>query len=180
MNRAAGSSDPAAPGPFLLVDPPVVSIEEYRASGGGTGLERARSMGPAAIIDEIRRSGLRGRGGAGFPTATKWTSVRNGGGRDHYAVCNGAEGEPATFKDRALMRANPYQVLEGLAIAALAVEAQEAFVAVKTSFGPEREALGRALAEMRDADMLGELPLRIVTGPEEYLFGEEKALLEVI
>src|SRR6266571_1107503 len=107
MNRSAGSSDPAAPGPFLLVDPPVVSIEEYRASGGGTGLERARSMGPAAIIDEIRRSGLRGRGGAGFPTATKWTSVRNGGGRHHYAVCNGAE-EYLFGEEKALL-----EVIEG-------------------------------------------------------------------
>jgi NADH-quinone oxidoreductase subunit F len=95
-------------------------------------------------------------------------------------VCNAAEGEPATFKDRALLRANPYQVIEGTLIAALAVEAREVFVALKASFGPENEAVSRALGEMDAAGMLGDVPVRVVTGPEEYLFGEEKALLEVI
>src|SRR5207302_5545095 len=93
---------------FLLSDPPVASLEDYLARGGGVGLARARSMDPADVIDEIRDSGLRGRGGAGFPTGRKWAAVRQGGGRHRYVVCNGAEGEPATFKDRALLRANPY------------------------------------------------------------------------
>lgn len=98
----------------------------------------------------------------------------------HFAVCNGAEGEPATFKDRALLRANPYQVIEGLVIAGQAVDAREGFVAVKASFGAERRALERALTEMGDAGLLVDMPVSVVTGPEEYLFGEEKALLEVI
>jgi NADH-quinone oxidoreductase subunit F len=106
--------------------------------------------------------------------------VRQGGGRHHFVVCNAAEGEPATFKDRALLRANPYQVIEGLVIAGLAVEAREGFVAVKASFGRERDAVERALEEMARAGLLGGLPIRVVSGPEEYLFGEEKALLEVI
>jgi NADH:ubiquinone oxidoreductase subunit F (NADH-binding) len=165
---------------FLLADPAVASLEDYLAQGGGRAIDQAKLKGPDAVIEEIASSGLRGRGGAGFPTATKWTTVRQGGGRHHYVVCNAAEGEPATFKDRALMRANPYQVLEGVAIASLAVDALEAFIALKSSFQREREALVRALAEMEAEDLLGGVPIRIVSGPEEYLFGEEKALLEVI
>jgi NADH-quinone oxidoreductase subunit F len=165
---------------FLLTDPPVESLAGYLVPGGGTGLERARSMEPSQVIEEVGASGLRGRGGGGFPTGRKWASVRQGGGRHHYVVCNAAEGEPATFKDRALLRANPYQVIEGTVIAALAVEAREAFVALKASFERETAALARALDEMEAAGLLGGLPVRLVTGPEEYLFGEEKALLEVI
>ncbi len=133
-------------------------------------------------MDQLARAGLRGRGGAGFPTATKWRSVAAGGSElgDRYVVANGAEGEPGTFKDRPLMRANPYQVLEGLSIAATVVDAREAFVAVKASFAPEIEALERALREMADAGLLCDAPVSLVGGPEEYLFGEEKALLEVI
>jgi NADH-quinone oxidoreductase subunit F len=132
------------------------------------------------VIDEIAASGLRGRGGAGFPTGTKWRTVRQAGGRHHYAVANGAEGEPGTFKDRAIMRANPYQVIEGLAIAACAVEAVEMFIAVKASFALEHERLVSAITEMDRAGMLDDLTVTVVAGPEEYLFGEEKALLEVI
>src|SRR5579864_6423788 len=141
---------------FLLSDPPVASLEDYLARGGGAGLARARSMSPEKIIEEVRDSGLRGRGGAGFPTGRKWTSVQQGGGRHHYVVCNGAEGEPATFKDRALLRANPYQVVEGALIAAAAMAASEIFVGVKASFERERGALERALAEMGGAGLLGD------------------------
>jgi NADH:ubiquinone oxidoreductase subunit F (NADH-binding) len=95
-------------------------------------------------------------------------------------VANGAEGEPGTFKDRPLMRSNPYQVVEGLSVAATVVGAREAFIAVKASFEPEIAALERALAEMAAAGLLSEAPVSLVAGPEEYLFGEEKALLEVI
>ena len=173
MPRPTGSG-------FLLADRPIGSLDDYLAVGGGRGLEQARGMTPPAIIDEVARSGLRGRGGAGFHTGTKWQAVLGGGGRHHYAVCNSAEGEPATFKDRALLRTNPYQVIEGLLIAARAVEAIEAFVALKVSFERELDALARALDEFDAAGLLEELPVRIVQGPEEYLFGEEKALLEVI
>jgi NADH-quinone oxidoreductase subunit F len=133
-------------------------------------------------LAELERAGLRGRGGAGFPTATKWRSVAAGGRElgHRYAVVNGAEGEPGTFKDRPLMRANPYQMLEGLSVAATVVDAREAFVAVKSSFASEIDALERALREMSNADLLCDAPVSLVGGPEEYLFGEEKALLEVI
>ena len=143
-------------------------------------MRAARALGPEATIEELTASGLRGRGGAGFPTGAKWASVRSAGGGTHYAVANGAEGEPATFKDRTLMRADPYRVIEGLAIAAFCVDAPAAYLGVKRSFAVEAANLRRAAVELGDAGLLGELTISIVEGPDEYLFGEEKALLEVI
>jgi NADH:ubiquinone oxidoreductase subunit F (NADH-binding) len=163
----------------LLPEEPVASLADWIAVGGGEGLARARAMAPGALIQEVQLSRLRGRGGAGFPTGTKWASVAAGGPATRYAVCNAAEGEPGTFKDRALIRANPYQLLEGLLIAGHAVDATASYVAVKASFEREHGHLARALAELVDAGWV-DRPVQIVTGPEEYLFGEEKALLEVI
>ena len=136
-------------------------------------------MSPGALVQEVQLSHLRGRGGAGFPTGTKWSSVLHGEGGTHYAVCNAAEGEPGTFKDRVLMRRNPYVVLEGLLIATHAVAATSAYLATKSSYQREVTRLSGALEEMVAAGWV-DLPVHIVTGPEEYLFGEEKALLEVI
>jgi NADH:ubiquinone oxidoreductase subunit F (NADH-binding) len=164
----------------VLADPALQSLDDYVAVGGGDGLRRTVEIGPAAAIEVVTAAGLRGRGGAGFPTGVKWRSVAEGGGRHHYAVCNAAEGEPGTFKDRALLRANPYAVLEGLLISAVAVEAREAFIALKASFAPEIERVRGALAEMEARGWLGNRTVVVMTGPEEYLFGEEKALLEVI
>ena len=167
---------------LLLPVSPYLSLDEYLAAGGGRALAAARAQGAGWVLDELDRAGLRGRGGAGFPAGQKWRSVASGGAAlgDRYAVANGAEGEPGTFKDRPLLRANPYQVLEGLSIAATVVGAREAFLGLKASFGPEIEALERALPEMADAGLLCDAPVSLVVGPEEYLFGEEKALLEVI
>ena len=167
---------------LLLPAHPFRSVDAYVAAGGGRALTAARDRGGEWVLDELDRAGLRGRGGAGFPAGRKWRSVASGGAAlgDRYVVANGAEGEPGTFKDRPLLRANPYQVLEGLSVAATVVGAREAFVAVKASFGPEIEALERALREMADADLLCDAPVTLIAGPEEYLFGEEKALLEVI
>jgi len=164
----------------LLPEAPIATLSEYLDAGGGRGLTRARELGPDRVIEEIERAGLRGRGGAGFPAATKWRTVRGDGRTKTYAVCNAAEGEPGTFKDRALLRADPFQMLEGLAIAALAVGADEVYIGIKASFTPEIERVTRALLEIEHAGLLGDLTATIVTGPEEYLFGEEKALLEVI
>ncbi len=165
---------------MLLPVSPITTIDDYLAAGGGEGLRAARMLGPAATIEEITASGLRGRGGAGFPTGAKWASVRAAGGGTHYAVANGAEGEPATFKDRTLMRADPYRIVEGLAIAGFCIDAPAAYIGVKRSFGVEAANLRRAAVELGDAGLLGELSISIVEGPDEYLFGEEKALLEVI
>ncbi len=166
--------------PFLLPATPVTSLDEYLAGDGGLGLQQAQKLGPGGTIEAIGRSGLRGRGGAGFPTGRKWSTVAGAAGTHHYLVMNAAEGEPGTFKDRALLRSNPYQVVEGLIIAAFAVGAAEAFVGIKASFEPEIQALTRAVAEIQNAGICSDCQITIVPGPDEYLFGEEKALLEVI
>jgi NADH-quinone oxidoreductase subunit F len=165
---------------FLLPAAPLEKLEDYLEAGGGQGLEAARRLGPEATIDEVGASGLRGRGGGGFPTGAKWAGVVATEGTHRFAVCNAAEGEPGTFKDRRLMRSNPYQLVEGLAIAAFAIGAREAFIGLKASFEMEIAALQRALEEMQEAGLAGDVPIRLVPGPDEYLFGEEKALLEVI
>jgi NADH:ubiquinone oxidoreductase subunit F (NADH-binding) len=168
----------------LLSDPSIRTLDDFLAAGGGRGLERARSLGPDGVIAEVLLSRLRGRGGAGFPTGRKWASVRGDGPDDgagaRYVVANGAEGEPGTFKDRAILRANPYQVIEGLAVAALAVGAVETYIGLKASFTREIEAVEQAVTEMADAGMLGDLTVTLVAGPEEYLYGEETGLLQVI
>ncbi len=164
----------------LLDGAPVTSLAEHRAHGGGQALEAARQLEPEVLIEEITASGLRGRGGGGFPTGRKWAGVRGGGLGRRFAVCNAAEGEPGTFKDRALLRHDPYKVLEGLCIAAYAVGAEAAYIATKASYQREAELLGRAIEELAADPLFGTLPITLVLGPDEYLFGEEKALLEVI
>ncbi len=165
---------------YLLPPEPVTSVAGWRAIGGGAGLDAARRLGAEFTIDEITVAGLRGRGGGGFPTGRKWAGIRAQEGTHRYVVCNAAEGEPATFKDRAILRANPYQVVEGIAIAALSVGAREVFVGIKAKFVTEIERLTRAIAEMQAEGLAGDVPITVVEGPEEYLFGEEKAMLEVI
>jgi NADH-quinone oxidoreductase subunit F len=168
---------------FLLPERPIASIDEWLATDvGGLGVERAQSIGPQATIDLVQRSGLRGRGGAGFPTGRKWASIAAPGpsAGPRYVVCNAAEGEPATFKDRALMRANPYQLVEGMIIAAFAVGAAEAYICLKASFEREIAAVTRAVEEFQRAGICQDCQVTVVSGPEEYLFGEEKAMLEVI
>lgn len=165
---------------FLLPYQPLDSLDAWVALGGGDGLEAAQRLGRDGTIDELRASGLRGRGGGGFPTGAKWAGVAAGRGTHRYVVCNAAEGEPGTFKDRRLMRNNPYQLVEGVAIAAFAIGATEAFIGLKASFTKEIDRLQQAIADMAAAGLLGDVPIRLVPGPEEYLLGEEKALLEVI
>ena len=115
------------------------------AAGGGRGLQRALEVGAVATIEVIAAAGLRGRGGAGFPTGRKWPSVRDGGAGQRFVVANGAEGEPATFKDRTLMRRDPYRIVEGAAIAAFAVGAGTVYLATKRSYAPR----GRGAAPRR-------------------------------
>ena len=166
---------------FLLPDDPITSLDAYLATDtGGLGLQRAQEIGPAATVDAVTSSGLRGRGGGGFPTGRKWASIASQAGTRRYVVCNGAEGEPGTFKDRALLRSNPYQLVEGIVIAAFAVGADEAFIGLKRSFEREQAAVTRAVQEFQAAGICPDCTVTIVAGPDEYLFGEEKAMLEVI
>ncbi|MDQ3352588.1 MAG: SLBB domain-containing protein, partial [Actinomycetota bacterium] len=166
--------------PVLLAGDPVVDLADHVRRGGGAAYAQAVRQGPDATIEQITRSGLRGRGGGGFPTGVKWAGIRDAGEGLRFAVCNAAEGEPGTFKDRTLLRHDPYQVLEGLAIAAYAVGAEAAYIATKASYTIEVERLATAIDEMRSAGAFVDVPVELVLGPDEYLFGEEKALLEVI
>ncbi len=167
---------------MMLSGDPVDSLAAYRDRGGLDGYAAAQALGPAGVIDELAASGLRGRGGAGFPVGTKWRSVAAGGAGvgDRFVVANGAEGEPGTFKDRAILRHNPYPLIEGLLIAAQALGAERVFVALKSSFEVEARRVAAAADEIADAGVADGVSIELVRGPDEYLFGEEKALLEVI
>jgi NADH:ubiquinone oxidoreductase subunit F (NADH-binding) len=165
----------------LLPRHAVTTLDEYLGSDiGGLGLRAALDLGPSGTIDVIERSGLRGRGGAGFPTGRKWRTIASAASPRRYVVCNAAEGEPSTFKDRALMRANPYQLLEGVLVAAFAVGADSVYLGLKASFETELERVIRAAAEMQDAGICADCEINVVEGPADYLYGEETALLEVI
>ena len=165
----------------LLPEQPINSLDEYIKVGpGGVGIERAVKIGRDATIEAVTQSGLRGRGGAGFPTGRKWAGVRDQPGTHRYVVANGAEGEPGTFKDRMLLRMNPYQFIEGTIIAAYAVDAIEVYIGLKAKFEREADRLIDAIAEMQQAGICQDCTMTVVRGPDEYLYGEEKALLEVI
>lgn len=164
----------------LLPDEPFANYDEYAAATGENAVLMARTMGVDAVLREIQKSKLRGRGGAGFPTGVKWSSIRAHPCPTRDVVCNAGEGEPGTFKDRFLLRKNPYATLEGMIIAAAVVDARKLFVVLKASFEQELERLRSAADEMDRLDLFGALQIEFVEGPEEYLLGEEKALLEVI
>lgn len=166
---------------FLLPHEPIERLDDYLTTDtGGAGIERALRIGAAATIEMLVASGLRGRGGGGFPTGVKWAGIAGQTEYRRYLVCNGAEGEPGTFKDRALIRANPYQIVEGLLIAAFAIDATEIFICLKASFEREIAVITKAVQDFQNAGIGGDYSVSIVGGPEEYLFGEEKAMLEVI
>ena len=166
--------------PYLLPEKPLNSLDEYIAIGGLDGFKRARSMTRDAVLAEIKKSGLRGRGGAGFPVGIKWTSIASDPCPTKYVACNATEGEPGTFKDRMMMRRNPYQLLEGVAIAAYVMNAKKAFIAMKHTFDEAIARTAQAHKEMTARNALGDIPIQFVYGPEDYLLGEEKAMLEVI
>ncbi len=159
---------------------PIQSLEGYQAQGGLEGLEKARGMKPKDVIEEIRKSGLRGRGGAGFPTGVKWMTTDSEPSSKKYLVCNLAEGEPGTYKDRYLISKNPYQLIEGVLIASYAVNAQLAVIGTKAKFKSTIERMQHAIREMENAGLMPKGNVRLVLGPDDYLLGEEKALLEVI
>lgn len=166
----------------VLDTQPTETLDDYVAAGGGRSLRRAVELGPAAVIERVADAGLRGRGGAGFPTGLKWQTVaKNGAAAGTITVVvNAAEGEPGTFKDRALLRRNPYRVLEGALVAAYAMGAPRVVVATKGSFTVEVDRLEQAIAELAAARIASDVTIEIVRGPDSYLYGEETALIEVI
>jgi len=165
----------------LIPEKPYESYDEYLAQyGGKSPVLKARQAAPDAIIKEIKDAGLRGRGGAGFPTGIKWTTIKNHPCPTRYVVCNASEGEPGTYKDRYLIRKNPYATIEGMLVAAHVVNAKGLYIAIKGVYLREIARLEKALAEVRAKGLLDGIPFTIIHGPDSYLYGEEKALLEVV
>ena len=166
----------------VLYPTPIGTLDEYTKARGGKGLAAARAMSADEIIKQLEASGLRGRGGAGFPTGRKWRTVRDycSNFERTSVVVNAAEGEPGTFKDRTIIRNDPFQVLEGAVIAALAVNADQIIVGTKQSFTAEFERLRAAVAEITSAGWVDGIEISVFGGPNEYLYGEETALLETI
>ena len=166
----------------VLPPQPIESLEEYVKARGGRGVEAAHHENPNMLIEVVEASGLRGRGGAGFPTGRKWRTVRENASADlaTTVVVNGAEGEPGTFKDRTIMRLDPYAVVEGALIAARAVGARSVIFGLKRTFVPEVSRMRAAIAEMQREGWTEGLDLTVFEGPDEYLYGEETALLETL
>lgn len=163
-----------------------VLLPEYRQNGGYRGLEKAlREMQPAQIRDEVKASGLRGRGGAGFFTGVKWSFFPVDAPGDKYLVCNGDEMEPGTFKDRQLLEADPHQLVEGMAIAAYALNVTTGYIFLRYAYDRCYTNLLRAIAEAKEAGLLGRnilgsefcFELHVHRSAGRYICGEETALL---
>src|SRR5947208_1021477 len=152
----------------VLSPQPIESLEEYVTRRGGRGIDAARQIDADTLIAELEASGLRGRGGAGFPTGRKWRTVRENAS-DVLAttvVVNGAEGEPGTFKDRTIMRLDPYAVVEGALIAARVVGANSVVFGLKRTFVPEVSRMRAAIVEMKRAGWAEGLDLSVFEGPD--------------
>ena len=159
-----------------ITDP--LSLADYRAHGGLAGLERARGMTKAQIVAEVTESGLRGRGGAGFPTGIKWKTVSEAAGDRKYIVCNADEGDSATFADRMLMEGDPFTLIEGMAIAGLACGATKGFVYIRSEYPVAIRVMEAAVRIGREAGVLGPVfDMEIRTGAGAYVCGEETSLL---
>jgi len=152
-----------------------LSQNDYSATGGWKGLNRARHLPRAQIIDEVIASGLRGRGGAGFPAGVKWRTVAEAPGERKYVVCNADEGDSGTFADRMLMEGDPYALIEGMAIAGLAVGACKGFIYVRSEYP-------HAIAKLRAAIagcpwVIAPFEIEVRVGAGAYVCGEETSLL---
>ena len=167
-----------------LIDP--VSIHDYCSNGGFDGFTVATKMSAAKIIEEIKKSGLRGRGGAGFPTGIKWQTVANASGDQKYIACNADEGDSGTFSDRMLMEGDPFCLIEGMMIAGLAVGANRGYIYLRSEYPLTREIFSEALNSAKDAGWLGkniqgtgfEFEIDLHIGAGSYVCGEETAMLE--
>ena len=165
-----------------------VDLSLYRSRGGFKALEKTLSKDQKSSIEEIVSSGLRGRGGAAFPSGKKIEMVRNSGEEQRYIICNADEGEPGTFKDRFIMKHVPFLLLEGIAIAAYLAGASKGYIYVRHEYPEARKSLKSAIAEAKGKGLLGEnilgsgysLDLEIFSGAGSYLCGEETALLSSI
>ncbi|MFB0612811.1 NADH-ubiquinone oxidoreductase-F iron-sulfur binding region domain-containing protein [Aurantiacibacter poecillastricola] len=152
-----------------------LSLEDYEATGGWVGLKRAREIGSAAIVDEIKHSGLRGRGGAGFPTGIKWETVMKAPGPQKYIVCNADEGDSGTFADRMAMEGDPFALLEGMAIAGEAVGANQGYIYLRSEYPDAIRKLNAAIEIA--AHIIAPFKCEVRVGAGAYVCGEETSLL---
>ncbi len=167
-----------------IIDPR--SVDDYRAHGGYKGLERALSLTPQAILADVTVSGLRGRGGAGFPTGIKWKTAADASADRKYIVCNADEGDSGTFADRMIMEGDPFVVIEGMTIAAITVGATKGYIYIRSEYPHAVEAMNAAIAAANCAGFLGtriggsrhSFDLEVRVGAGAYVCGEETSLLE--
>ena len=161
------------------------SLDGWKSRGGYRALEQALGMDPLAIQAVVKESGLRGRGGAGFPTGLKWSFMKIGDGKPHYLCCNADESEPGTFKDREIMRWTPHALIEGCAIAAHAIGAETAYIYIRGEFTEPLDVMERAVDEARRAGVIGKnamgsgkrVDVWVHKGAGAYICGEETALM---
>ncbi|MCB5202347.1 NADH-quinone oxidoreductase subunit NuoF [Neorhizobium sp. T786] len=166
-----------------VTDP--LSLEDYRRYQGLKGLEKAVAMAPADIVKEVTDSGLRGRGGAGFPTGIKWKTVMDAAGPQKYIVCNADEGDSATFADRMIMEGDPFVLIEGMAIAGLATGATKGYIYTRSEYPHAIATMTRAIEIARDAGIVGPsvlgsahaFDIEVRAGAGAYVCGEETSLL---
>lgn len=167
--------------------PGINTFSVYREKGGYRAVEKAvKTMAPEDVVEEVKKSGLRGRGGAGFPTGMKWSFLAKPEGVPRYLVCNADESEPGTFKDRYLMTHIPHALIEGMIVASYALGANTSYIYVRGEMMPQIRILEKAIAEAKEAGFLGknilgtgyDLELYVQPGGGAYICGEETALLE--
>ncbi len=167
--------------------PGINTFEVYRQKGGYVAVEKVlKTMSPEDVVEEVKKSGLRGRGGAGFPTGMKWSFLAKPEGVPRYLVCNADESEPGTFKDRYLMTHIPHALIEGMIVSSFALGAHTSYIYVRGEMMPQIRILERAIAEAKEKGVLGknilgsgyDLEIYVQPGGGAYICGEETALLE--
>ena len=167
-----------------VIDP--YDLKSYEDHGGLSGLKKAIELEPAEIVTAVKDSGLRGRGGAGFPAGIKWETVRTAASEDKYVCCNADEGDSGTFADRMLMEGDPFTLLEGMVIAGRAVGAHKGYIYIRSEYPHAIAAMRKAVTIWRDADLLGDdvlgsgtaFEVHIRVGAGAYICGEETSMLE--
>jgi NADH-quinone oxidoreductase subunit F len=173
---------------FKNIDVPgyTPDIDCYIRNGGYEQLKKALTMKPEDITEEVKKSGLRGRGGAGFPCGVKWGFIKRGGPKPVYLICNADESEPGTFKDRYIIHQDPHQLIEGMVISCFAVDAKLAYIYIRGEFPEGAQILEKALAEARAKNLLGknilgsgfDCEIYVHRGAGAYICGEETGLIE--
>ncbi|MEA2086228.1 MAG: NADH-quinone oxidoreductase subunit F, partial [Chloroflexota bacterium] len=168
------------------IDP--TDIDHYLARGGYAALAKALGMPPEGIISEVKSAGLRGRGGAGFPTGEKWETCRRSPGRPKYVICNGDEGDPGAFMDRAILESDPHSVIEGMLIAGYASGARHGYIYIRAEYPLAVERVRTALRQARKLNLTGKnilgsnfsFDIRLFSGSGAFICGEETALIASI